>query len=305
MMQVDHVYYENLTPEKVDEILDAWSERWLNESVTRPCSSEPWSLRDLPQGRWLPGVGKDPARATPPEEVIEEGQEVGLRGRGGAGFPTGLKWSFMPRTAPGQKYIVCNSDESEPGTCKDRDILRFNPHALVEGMAIAGYAMGATVGYNYMRGEFMDEPTSVSSQRPEGCLRRRPPGQEHPRFRRRLRSPRHLGAGRTSAARRRLCSNRWKARRASRASSRRFRPTTASTASRPPSTTPSPCLGAVDLRNGAEWFASSGTNNAGGEKIFSVRPCRTAGQLRSPLGTRSGICWRWPAACATGASSRP
>ena len=84
----------------------------------------------------------------------DEVKQSGLRGRGGAGFPTGLKWSFMPRNAPVQKYVVCNSDESEPGTCKDRDILRYNPHALIEGMAIAGYAMGATVGYNYMRGEF-------------------------------------------------------------------------------------------------------------------------------------------------------
>lgn len=97
------------------------------------------------------------AERMPAEEVIEEVKKSNLRGRGGAGFPTGLKWSFMPRNSPGQKYIVCNSDESEPGTCKDRDILRFNPHALVEGMAIAGYAIGATVGYNYMRGEFMDE----------------------------------------------------------------------------------------------------------------------------------------------------
>ncbi len=93
-----------------------------------------------------------------PEDIIEEVKISGLRGRGGAGFPTGMKWSFMPRKMPGQKYIVCNSDESEPGTCKDRDLLRFNPHALVEGMAIAGYCIGATVGYNYMRGEFMDEP---------------------------------------------------------------------------------------------------------------------------------------------------
>ena len=91
-------------------------------------------------------------------DVIEQVKASGLRGRGGAGFPTGLKWSFMPGNAAGQKYLVCNSDESEPGTCKDRDILRFNPHALVEGMMIAGYAIGATVGYNYMRGEFMDEP---------------------------------------------------------------------------------------------------------------------------------------------------
>lgn len=95
---------------------------------------------------------------TDAEDIIEEVKSSGLRGRGGAGFPTGLKWSFMPRKMPGQKYIVCNSDESEPGTCKDRDILRFNPHELIEGMAIAGYSIGATVGYNYMRGEFMDEP---------------------------------------------------------------------------------------------------------------------------------------------------
>ena len=93
-----------------------------------------------------------------PTQVIDEVKASGLRGRGGAGFPTGLKWSFMSPDVPGQKYVVCNSDESEPGTCKDRDILRFNPHALVEGMAIACYAMGATVGYNYIRGEFMDEP---------------------------------------------------------------------------------------------------------------------------------------------------
>jgi NADH-quinone oxidoreductase subunit F len=95
---------------------------------------------------------------TPREQIIEEVKASGLRGRGGAGFPTGLKWSFMPRNAPGQKYAVCNSDESEPGTCHDRDILRYNPHALIEGMAIGAYAMGATVGYNYIRGEFLEEP---------------------------------------------------------------------------------------------------------------------------------------------------
>ncbi len=94
----------------------------------------------------------------PPEDVIEIVKASGLRGRGGAGFPTGLKWSFMPRNAPVQKYIVCNSDESEPATCHDRDILRYNPHSVIEGMAIAGYCMGATVGYNYIRGEFLHEP---------------------------------------------------------------------------------------------------------------------------------------------------
>ena len=88
-----------------------------------------------------------------PDQVIAEVKAGGLRGRGGAGFPTGLKWSFMPRQFPGQKYLVCNSDEGEPGTCKDRDIMQYNPHSVIEGMAIAAYAMGISVGYNYIHGE--------------------------------------------------------------------------------------------------------------------------------------------------------
>jgi NADH-quinone oxidoreductase subunit F len=119
---------------------------------------QPWSMETYLKVGGYEALKKILVGGMSAEDVIEEMKASGLRGRGGAGFPTGLKWSFMPRNAPGQKYIVCNSDESEPGTCKDRDILRFNPHALVEGMAICGYAIGATVGYNYMRGEFMDEP---------------------------------------------------------------------------------------------------------------------------------------------------
>jgi NADH-quinone oxidoreductase subunit F len=91
-----------------------------------------------------------------PEQVIAEVKGSGLRGRGGAGFPTGSKWSFMPRQFPGPKYLVCNSDEGEPGTCKDRDILMFNPHIVIEGMAIAAYAMGIRVGYNYVHGEIFE-----------------------------------------------------------------------------------------------------------------------------------------------------
>jgi len=91
-----------------------------------------------------------------PEAIIAEVKASGLRGRGGAGFPTGLKWSFMPRNYQGDKYIVCNSDEGEPGTCKDWDILRFNPHALIEGMAIAAYTIGAKTGYNYIHGEIFE-----------------------------------------------------------------------------------------------------------------------------------------------------
>ncbi len=98
------------------------------------------------------------AEKPPREQIIDAVKASGLRGRGGAGFPTGVKWSFMPRNSPAQKYLVCNSDESEPGTCHDRDILRYNPHALIEGLAIAGYATNSTVAYNYIRGEFLGEP---------------------------------------------------------------------------------------------------------------------------------------------------
>ena len=119
---------------------------------------QPWTMESYLKSGGYAALKKILNEKISPEDVIEQVKASGLRGRGGAGFPTGLKWSFMPRNTPGQNYLVCNSDESEPGTCKDRDILRFNPHALVEGMVIGGYSIGATVGYNYMRGEFMDEP---------------------------------------------------------------------------------------------------------------------------------------------------
>jgi len=98
-------------------------------------------------------LGKDGGEGLTQDQVIASVKESALRGRGGAGFPTGLKWSFMPRQFPGQKYLVCNSDEGEPGTCKDRDIMQFNPHIVIEGMIIAAYAMGISVGYNYIHGE--------------------------------------------------------------------------------------------------------------------------------------------------------
>ncbi len=120
-------------------------------------SAEPHALETYKKHDGYKAWQKILAGDMTPEQVIDEVKASGLRGRGGAGFPTGLKWSFMPKGSDVQKYLVCNSDESEPGTCHDRDILRYNPHSLIEGMAIAGYAMGATVGYNYIRGEFVDE----------------------------------------------------------------------------------------------------------------------------------------------------
>ena len=94
------------------------------------------------------------AQGMQPDEIIEVVKASGLRGRGGAGFPTGMKWSFVPRSSPQPKYIVANGDESEPGTCKDRLLMENDPHQLIEGMAIAALAVGARAGYIYVRGEF-------------------------------------------------------------------------------------------------------------------------------------------------------
>src|SRR3981189_1690397 len=93
--------------------------------------------------------------------IVQEVKESGLRGRGGAGFPTGLKWSFMPKQSDRPCYLVVNADESEPGTCKDRDILRHDPHKLIEGCLVAGFAMGATAAYIYIRGEFYNESLAL------------------------------------------------------------------------------------------------------------------------------------------------
>jgi len=115
-----------------------------------------WRLEDYLARGGYSALKKIIADKTPQDDIIAELKTSALRGRGGAGFPTGLKWSFMPRSFAGDKYLACNSDEGEPGTFKDRDILRYNPHAVIEGMAIAAYAMGAGRGYNYIHGEIFE-----------------------------------------------------------------------------------------------------------------------------------------------------
>ena len=115
-----------------------------------------WRLRDYEGRAGYQALRKILSEGLTPEQVINEVKASALRGRGGAGFPTGLKWSFMPKQYTGMKYLVCNSDEGEPGTFKDRDLLRYNPHIVIEGMIIAGYAMGIPVGYNYIHGEIWD-----------------------------------------------------------------------------------------------------------------------------------------------------
>lgn len=130
--------------------------RHLGPQIMQGLDSNNWRLADYVKRGGYEALRKILTQGMTQEEVIAEVKASGLRGRGGAGFPTGLKWSFMPRTFPGQKYLVCNSDEGEPGTFKDRDILRLNPHSVIEGMAIAAYAMGISVGYNYIHGEIFE-----------------------------------------------------------------------------------------------------------------------------------------------------
>ena len=115
-----------------------------------------WSLKDYVARGGYKQLSRILQTGMTQEDVISEVKKSVLRGRGGAGFPTGLKWSFMPRSFPGDKYVVCNTDEGEPGTFKDRDIMRYNPHSVIEGMAIAAFAMGANRGYNYVHGEIWE-----------------------------------------------------------------------------------------------------------------------------------------------------
>jgi len=134
--------------------------RHITPQIYADLNGKNWSIKDYEARGGYAALrkilGKDGGEGLTADQVIAEVKTSALRGRGGAGFPTGLKWSFMPRQFPGQKYLVCNSDEGEPGTCKDRDLLMHNPHQVIEGMAIAAYAMGIKVGYNYIHGEIFE-----------------------------------------------------------------------------------------------------------------------------------------------------
>ena len=232
---------------------------------------EPWSFENyLEVGgyeAWKAILKERPDPGT----VVEEVKRSGLRGRGGAGFPTGLKWSFIPRDYPGQVYVVCNSDESEPGTCKDRDILRFNPHSVIEGMAIAGYAMGASIGYNYVRGEFMDEPyrrfeSALGEAYNEGLLGTDIQGSGvdfdlHT----------HLGAGAYICGEEMALLESLEGKKGL----PRFKPpfpAQAGVYGQPSTVNNTETYASVPsiMRKGAEWFAGLGVERSGGTKCFSV-----------------------------------
>ncbi len=248
---------------------------------------EPWTLDNYLEIGGYRALKKVFAERMPPEDVIEEVKASGLRGRGGAGFPTGLKWSFMPKSGDVQKYIVCNSDESEPGTCKDRDILRFNPHAVVEGMAICGYAIGATVGYNYLRGEFIDEvyrrtETAVREAYEAGYLGKNilGSGVDFDLYN-------ALGAGAYICGEETALLNSLEGKKGLPRYKPPF-PANFGLYGRPTTINNTESLASVPaiIRNGAQWFAGLGIPNNGGVKCFSVSGhVEKPANFEIPLGT--------------------
>ncbi|MCL2871698.1 MAG: NADH-quinone oxidoreductase subunit NuoF [Betaproteobacteria bacterium] len=206
---------------------------------------------------------------TPPDQVLAEIKLSALRGRGGAGFPTGMKWGFMPRGAP-EKYVVCNADEGEPGTFKDRDILRFNPHSVIEGMAIAAYVMGCACGYIYIHGEIWDVyercEEAIEEARAAGVIGQRIMGSD---FSFELFNHHGFGAyicGEETALLESLEGKKGQS---------RYKPPFPANVGlygKPTTINNVETLACVPLilRNGGQWFLDLGRPNAGGTKIFSV-----------------------------------
>ena len=171
-IQVNYDFYENLTPKQFDRIIEeldagkkptpvsvisgALHDRDPQETVL---ISKRWGIKDSRKiNVYLQNDGyqalEKALKQMTPETIIDEVKKSNLRGRGGAGFPTGMKWSFVPKDSPKARYVICNADESEPGTCKDRPLMEMDPHQLIEGMVIAGRAIGAHQGFIYIRGEY-------------------------------------------------------------------------------------------------------------------------------------------------------
>jgi NADH-quinone oxidoreductase subunit F len=221
-----------------------------------------------------------------PQEIIDEVKTSNIRGRGGAGFPTGLKWSFMNRKAPGDKFLLCNSDEGEPGTFKDRDIMRYNPHQLVEGMMIAAYVIGANRGYNYIRGEFWEPykrfDNAVQQAREAGLLGKNILGSGYD-----LDLFTHLGAGAYICGEETALIESIEGKKGQ----PRFKPpfpANYGVYGRPTTVNNTETLASIPviLAKGGEWFAKLGVQNAGGTKLYAVSGhVEKPGNFEVPMGT--------------------
>lgn len=249
-------------------------------------SEKPWALKTYEQVGGYSIWRKILKEKTSPETILEEVKKSGLKGRGGAGFPTGLKWSFMNRNTPGIKYVVCNSDEGEPGTCKDRDILRYNPHQLIEGMAIGAYVMGAKAGYNYIRGEFWEPFSNMEEALEEayaaGLLGKNilNSGVDFDLYN-------HLGAGAYICGEETALLNSIEGKKGQ----PRFKPPFPANYGlygRPTTINNTETYASVPviLEKGGDWFLNLGKPNSGGSKIFCVGgQVQRPGNFEVPLGT--------------------
>ena len=243
----------------------------LNQVCLRTIDLErPWEMQQYQSRGGYQVLKKILSEKTPPDQIIDEVKKSGLRGRGGAGFPTGLKWSFINRNAPGQRYIVCNSDEGEPGTFKDRDILRYNPHQLVEGMIIAAYTIGASAGYNYIRGEFWEPyerfEAAIAEARVAGLLGKNILGSG---FDFELYS--HLGAGAYVCGEETALLESIEGKKGQ----PRFKPPFPAhfgLYGRPTIINNTESLASIPviLEKGGDWFKGLGVENSGGSKLFSI-----------------------------------
>jgi NADH-quinone oxidoreductase subunit F len=247
---------------------------------------KPWSYENYLKTGGYSALRKVLEEKIAPGDVVEMVKQSGLRGRGGAGFPTGLKWSFMPK-GEGQKSMLCNSDESEPGTAKDRDILRYNPHSVIEGMAIACYATGCTVGYNYLRGEFHHEPfehfeEALAEAYKNGWLGKNVLGSGVD-----IDLYGVLGAGAYICGEETALMESLEGKKGQ----PRFKPPFPAgfgLYGKPTTINNTETYASVPaiIRNGAEWFANLGKPNNGGPKIFSVSGhVNTPGNFEIRLGT--------------------
>ena len=222
---------------------------------------------------------------TTADQVIEVVKASGLRGRGGAGFPTGLKWSFVPKASPKPRYIVCNADESEPGTFKDRELMEKNPHLLLEGMILAGYAIGSSLGYIYLRGEFeyiqqiIDK--AIAEARAAGLLGENVAGSGY-----RFDLHTHLGAGAYICGEETALLSSLEGYRGQPRLKPPF-PAVEGLYACPTVVNNTETLMCVPhiIKNGAAWYRQWGTEKSAGTKVFSVSgPVKRPGNYEVPLG---------------------
>jgi NADH-quinone oxidoreductase subunit F len=264
--------------------------RHINPQIYAGLDGSNWRLKDYEARGGYQALrkvlGQDGSEGMTPDQVIAEVKGSGLRGRGGAGFPTGLKWSFMPRALPVQKYLVCNSDEGEPGTCKDRDILQYNPHIVIEGMIIAAYAMGISVGYNYIHGEIFEVyerfEAALEEARAAGYLGDRILGSNHS-----FQLHAHHGFGAYICGEETALIESIEGKKGQ----PRFKPpfpASFGVYGKPTTINNTETFGAVPwiIRNGGQAYLECGKPNNGGTKIFSmVGDVERPGNYEIPMGT--------------------